>query len=124
VGMKLPPAVERQVLHLAGENPARGRADSEDGFDAQVEQLATLFGWATYHTRDSRGSEGGFPDRVFSRGRVLFVAELKVEPNKPEPAQLEWLDRFRAAGIPAYLWYPKDWDLIVEVLTNGCDRSM
>jgi hypothetical protein len=93
---------------------------SEKDFQAKVRQYAHKRGWECYHTHDSRKSDPGFPDCVFARdfGPVrLIVAELKVPPGKPSAAQRKWLKLFEGAGVPAYLWYPHDWNELVKVLT-------
>jgi hypothetical protein len=66
-----------------------------------------------------QGSGVGFPDVLFLRGAVLLVAELKVGKNKLTHEQGGWLNAFRLAGIPAYLWTPADWPQIERVLEKG-----
>jgi hypothetical protein len=89
---------------------------TEKQFQAQVVQLARLYRWDVYHTHDSRRSDPGFPDLVLSRGSVLMVAELKTDVGETTEEQDKWLDRFRAANIPAHLWRPRDWNVIQEAL--------
>lgn len=92
---------------------------TEEVFRNHLNKLAKALGWDHYHTNDSRRSPIGFPDETYARdfGPVpMFVAELKVPPNKPSAAQTKWLNHFRRAGIPAFLWYPHDWDAILKVL--------
>lgn len=90
---------------------------NEKAFMAKVVAYATEHGWLSYHTHKSASSQPGFPDLVFKRdGRVRRVAELKLAGKKPTRDQREWLDAFAAAGIPADVWTPDDWDAIVEVL--------
>ena len=122
MGLRLDPDLERKVLELAGQ-PAGPvvyfEPDvSEAAFMAEVRKLATAHGWTSYHTRDSRKSDKGFPDLALVRPPRLIFAELKVGRNQPTQEQGEWLDRLRACGIPAYLWRPEDWPRIVEVLTG------
>jgi thiol:disulfide interchange protein len=92
---------------------------TEKQFMAQVLRLAHLCHWRTYHTHDSRRSVAGFPDLVLLRGPRVVVAELKVGRNRPTPAQVEWLESWRAAGVPAYLWTPAEWGEIEAVLTES-----
>lgn len=103
---------------MKGLKPGRLGKQSEAAFMAQVVALARIYGWREYHTRDSRRSNEGFPDLVLvHRGRKLvIVAELKVGTNQPSAAQREWLQLLAAAGIPAYRWWPTDWDEIEQVL--------
>ena len=57
-------------------------AISEEQFQQQVIDLATLRGWRCYHTRDSRRSAEGFPDLVLARVERkltnLQAAELRA----------------------------------------------
>lgn len=96
---------------------------SESEFQAAFDRAARELGWElNYHTRNSRRSPEGFPDSVVGRewGTLrLFVAELKVPPNKPKPAQRRWLKLFETAGVPAYVFYPSDWPAILEVLRSA-----
>lgn len=99
---------------------------SESDFCKQVIQLARLYGWKVAHFRPAMTKHGwrtpvqgdgkGFPDCILVRNKVI-VAELKSEKGKPSAEQVEWLDRFRAAGCEAYLWKPEDWDDLVAILT-------
>ena len=110
---------------------------TEAEFTSQVIQLAKLHKWLVAHFRPGLTRKGrwitamsgdvGFPDLVLAKscqpidriaigaGRVVF-AELKIPPNKPTAAQLDWLSVLTAAGVEAYLWTPNDWDEIEEVL--------
>ncbi len=88
---------------------------TEKEFQADVMRLAKAEGWKAFHVFNSRRSESGFPDCVFLRDR-LIVAELKTEDGRPTAAQLNWLDAFRAAGVPAFLWRPSDMAAIVQTL--------
>jgi hypothetical protein len=49
------------------------------------------------------GSDSGFPDLLFAS--LELVIELKVKPNKPTEAQLEWLEYFRSIGWRAEVCY-------------------
>ena len=109
--------------------PEPGMSEAE--FMAEVVALAKRHKWLCYHTRDSRRSEKGFPDLVLVKagadgappghplaGRVV-VAELKAEGGKATAAQLSWLEGFRSAGTPAYLWKPSDLPEIESLLGAG-----
>ena len=86
---------------------------TEKQFQAQVVELATLYGYRVYHTFNSRRSAPGFPDLVLARsGAVLFV-ELKTTTGKVSKAQAEWLD---ATG--GECWRPTDWPHIEATLSG------
>lgn len=92
---------------------------SEAQWQSSVEHAARLFGWSLYHTRDSRGSERGFPDIVAIRGQRLLFAELKVGAARLRPEQRHWLELLRLIGRPVeiYVWrFPHDWDTVIETL--------
>lgn len=101
-------------LHQCFSEPVQEPASEKD-FQADVVSFAERCGWWTFHLTIPRKSKAGWPDLVLLRERII-VAELKVPPNVATAAQLDCLDRFRAAGVPAFLWTPADWPLIVEVL--------
>jgi hypothetical protein len=64
-----------------------------------------------YHTRDSRGSAGGFPDSVIA-GRGVLYRELKREYEALyvlPPAQAAWRDAITEAGADWDIWRPSDW---------------
>jgi len=116
--VKVSPELEAKILELAGVNPRPAADLSEKAFQADVVKLARMLGWKVYHTFDSRKSQAGYPDLTLVRERVM-VAELKVGTNRPTSAQEDWLDAFRAARVPAYLWRPEDWPEIVRVLEEA-----
>ena len=92
----------------------------EDAFQDSVLALAKLLGWKLrYHTRDSRGSERGFPDLVLCRpsdGRLLIV-ELKSATGKASEEQRAWLDGLATVRqFGSGLWRPRDWPEIERML--------
>lgn len=89
---------------------------TEKQFQAQVIQLAKLFGWLIYHTYDSRRSVAGFPDLILLRRGQMIVAELKVGKNRPTPDQTRWLAEFRRTPAQVFLWTPDDLDGITSAL--------
>lgn len=92
---------------------------SEKDFQAAVVKLAISHGWKVYHTYLSRKSDPGYPDLTMVRGRSIVIAELKVEPNKPDKAQRDWLDAFKRTDADTYTWYPSDWPQIVDRLAGA-----
>ncbi len=93
------------------------RAMTEAALQGNVIDLATTLDYTLrYHTRDSRGSDKGFPDLcLVSVRRSRFVlAELKSESGTPRPEQKIWAAGLRelietGVGIEYYLWRPSDW---------------
>jgi hypothetical protein len=97
---------------------ARRRLDlalSEDEWQALVRDLARTLGYITYHTRNSRRSDKGFPDLVLARDRVIF-AELKAQNGKLTQAQALWQAALLGAGAEAYVWRPSDWPEVERTL--------
>lgn len=114
---------------------------SEKEFLRQILQLAKLYGWKTVHFRPALTQRGrwvtavagdgkGFPDLILVKvppsdciggslgaGRII-AAELKAGRNKATAEQEAWLAALKMAGVPAYLWTPKDWPEIERILTS------
>lgn len=103
---------------------------TEAQFQKAIIDLAHLTGWMVSHFRGVRtqrksgsvyyqtpvAADGkGFPDLVLVRERVIF-AEIKVGYNKPSPEQTMWLELLAKAGQEVYVWTPKEWDEIKDVL--------
>lgn len=94
------------------------RAMSEAEWMAKVREFATRYGWISYHTRDSRGSDHGWPDLAIghaSQRRTLFV-ELKKETGKVTPAQRMWLTHLESCGFEVAVWRPRDEAEVLAVL--------
>lgn len=49
------------------------------------------------------GSDEGFIDLIFPK--LILVIELKIKPNKPTPAQNDWLQFFESIGWTAKVCY-------------------
>lgn len=117
-GLRLTEAEYR--AHLAGKPNAEDvERKSEREFQREVIKRAGLFGWLVYHTRNSRGSNPGFPDLVLvHRGkRKVIFAELKTEKGKLSKEQQEWIDALMlSSGDVVEVWRPSMMDRIVEVL--------
>lgn len=91
-------------------------AMSEDELLEGITDALTVGGWLWHHLRRSdlalQQGRSGWPDIVAlhpERGEV-FVAELKAQRGRLEPAQQEWLDAFSACGIPGVVIRPGDYD--------------
>ncbi len=92
---------------------------NEKAFQAQVVELAAMYGWLCYHTYDSRRCAPGYPDLALAHpsGQYL-LAELKSQHGRLRPAQRVWIDALCKAGVEVHIWRPRDWDSIVERLTR------
>lgn len=91
---------------------------SETEFLTRIRRLAKEAGFLVYHTHDSRRSDEGFPDIVATDGaRVLWI-ELKSATGKLTAAQARWIELLQHAGQECYIWRPKDWPAIIEILTH------
>lgn len=98
---------------------------THEEFDRLFYQVAHAFGWKTAHFRAAKTSKGwrtpvagdgkGFLDWLLVRNRAMAV-ELKSGKDKLRPDQQEWVDAWKRAGVETHVWYPKDWDLLVQAL--------
>ena len=89
---------------------------TERAFQASVIRYARLMGWREYHTRDSRGSQAGFPDLVLIRRPRVVWAELKSERGRLSDDQRAWIEELRACGQTAFVWRPSSWQEVERVL--------
>lgn len=89
-------------------------ADTVEPTEAEWQQTvvdtASAFGWWSYHNRDSRGSNEGWPDLVLVRPPRFVLVELKTNKGRVRPRQAIILDMLRACCLDVRLWRPKDWD--------------
>ena len=103
---------------------------SEDEFGRHLIAYAQARGWRVAHFRPGRTASGwrtpcsadakGWPDLILVRGPRIVAAELKRDGGKkPTPEQTTWLAALRAAGVPAFVWKPKDWQSVMVVLEGG-----
>ena len=102
----------------------------EDGFLAQIIELAHLYRWKVHHVRSAWSAKGyrtpiqgdpGFPDLVLVRNQDersrIIVAEVKAERGRLTYDQQDWLKKLeRCPGVESYIWKPRMWDDIVGVL--------
>jgi hypothetical protein len=122
-----PAGGDSPVSVLAGARPGREtnptrlkilRAMSEAEWMIKVRETATTYGWISYHTRDSRGSDHGWPDLTIGHAgqrRTLFI-ELKKETGKVTPAQHQWLTHLESCGFEVAVWRPRDEAEVLAVL--------
>ena len=90
----------------------------EKDFQASVIKVAKTFGWAYYHTYDSRMSVAGWPDLVLCRPPCLIFVELKMEKKYPTKAQRHWGGLLKQCNAEYYLWRPKNWDDVIARLSR------
>ena len=98
---------------------------TEAEWTAKIRETATLYGWFSYHTHNSKFSEKGWPDFVLGhprRHRTIF-AELKTETGKLSDAQRVWLTHLTACGFETALWRPSDMDTVLAVLGPAQRRT-
>lgn len=108
----------------------RSRSEpTETEFQAQVIQLAHLYGWRHLHVRRSIGKGRqwvtatnlvGWPDLLLMHPDHGYVAaELKVGRNKPTPEQTELLAFLDSMpSTTAVVWTPADWPSIKTTLAR------
>ena len=90
---------------------------TEKAFQSAVRDYARLRGWRCYCVWDSRHSPKGWPDLVLLRPPRLVVAELKSTRGRLTQDQREALGLLAGCpGVETYLWRPRDWPEIEEVL--------
>lgn len=102
----------------------------EEEFQAEVIKLARVLGWRVAHFRRVRvmrkdgtmffetpvAADGkGFLDLELVRER-LVKAELKIKGGRLKPEQKEWITHYQKIGVEVYVWFPRDWQTIREVL--------
>lgn len=100
--------------HLVGDPKAVVSPHATEAqWQAVVVGVARFYGWAVYHTYDSRRSNRGWPDLVLAgHGRVLFV-ELKARDGRLSREQRLWLGLLGDAGLEVAVWRPADLDRVV-----------
>jgi hypothetical protein len=100
---------------------------TEAQFTTAVLGLMRVLGWRSMHVRPARTAAGswrtpiagdgiGWPDVVAVKDDRLVAAELKVAGGRLGPGQREWLAALAAAGCEVYVWTPKSWREIEDVL--------
>lgn len=91
------------------EDPRLKMAEAE--LQSAIVELLGFLKYDWYHTRDSRGSNAGFPDLTVWGGRHnrLLFAELKTQKGKISAQQADTLRGLANAGQHVYIWRPYDW---------------
>ena len=89
---------------------------TEAAFQAVVLQTAAIYGWSSYHTRDSRGSQAGWPDLALWRNDRFCLRELKTDAGRLSPAQRATITSLKAAGVDVDVWRPAEWTKVHDFL--------
>lgn len=109
---------------------------SEEQWQTQFVQLASLHGWQHMHVRRSRArkdqwatttSVSGWPDLTLwnETQRRLIVVELKSDRGTASADQRKVLCSLEAAGVPAFVLRPRDLDVARRILVDpnaGAER--
>jgi len=92
--------------------------ESEKHFMWRIRQRAALAGWTwRWHQLDSIGTQSGMPDLILVRPPRIIFAELKSEHGKLSAVQKQAIaDLEQCPGVETYVWRPRDWASILEVL--------
>jgi hypothetical protein len=112
---------------------ARPRQLPETEFQAQVCELAEIYGWSWLHIRALRTKYGwrvptsgplakGWPDLILVKPGVTAAVELKRDGEHPTPEQVQVLALLSAAGFETRVWWPKDWDVIQAFLSGRSEQ--
>lgn len=81
---------------------------TEKAWQAQVIELATLYGWEHYHPFTSIRSTPGWPDLTLIRPPELLFAELKTDRGRLTAAQRHWIAMLVACDMEVHVWRPAD----------------
>jgi hypothetical protein len=91
----------------------------EAELQTSVIALARVMGWRVAHFRPAKtwqgwqtpvGADGkGWPDLLMVRPGQILAAELKSAEGTVTTNQHLWLNALESAGVPTYVWRPKDW---------------
>lgn len=88
----------------------------ESDLREQIRDLCKVFGWKFHFTWLAIHSPKGFPDLVLRRPPRLIFAELKSDKGQLTPSQEDWITDLKACKQEVYVWRPKDFDTIVDIL--------
>jgi len=88
----------RQACRSQDGGLAPRRPMAEEALLQHVRAVAHRHGYLTYHTRDARRSDKGFPDLLATNGRRLLAIECKSQAGKLTPEQAQWLHLLAHTG--------------------------
>lgn len=96
---------------------------SERAFQNQVVQLAEMYGWLVFHNPDSRMVRAGLPDLILIHDKCVIFAELKTDGGRLRPDQVVVIRKLQAAGQHVFLWRPRHFNTIKNVLNHRLEPS-
>ncbi|MDD3102552.1 MAG: hypothetical protein PHE59_05405 [Patescibacteria group bacterium] len=112
------------VMQIALEMRPRSDITHEE-LDRLFLKIAHGFGWKAAHFRPAKTAKGwrtpvagdgkGFLDWLLVKDRVLAI-ELKTQDDQLRPEQKEWVGTWEGAGVEVHVFWPKDWDELVQAL--------
>lgn len=104
---------------------------TEAQFEAQVEQLASHYGWAWIHIAPAMNDRGywrtpirgdlgrGWPDLMLVKGSRVIFAELKANGKYATSEQKGVLALLsHIPGAEVYVWHPHQWEEIAARLSS------
>jgi hypothetical protein len=100
-------------------NGRGGMPITEKAFQATIVQAARYAGWRVYWVWNSMHSPKGWPDVVCLKDGRILIYEVKTEQGRIRPEQLECLALLQAAGIPARIVRPSDFDSVFAELQDA-----
>lgn len=91
---------------------------TESDWQKRITDYASAHGWMWAHIPSSKYGAGdpGFPDLVLVRDERTIFAEVKLPRGQMSWEQGFWQTALLNAGHEFYLWYPRDWEAIKELL--------
>ena len=91
---------------------------TEAQWQRQITDYATLNNWRWYHTRDSRGSNAGWPDLALWRPETkqFMLVEVKTWHGRCSKTQDDVMIGLRFCGVDVRVWRPCDWPEVQETL--------
>lgn len=102
---------------LAAARDVLNNAVTEKALQQQIIDLAEITGWWTFHVRDSRGSNPGWPDLVLLRPPNLILWEVKTERGRVRPEQQAVIDALmQVEHVSTGIVRPSDWPSVEAVL--------
>lgn len=90
---------------------------------AGIKAAARATGFETFHNLYSPGSDPGFPDLIVVGFGEIRAYELKGPKGRVSDRQLDWIRELNAAGVPARVVWPEDYDGVIAELGEIYERA-